>query len=203
MKKNNPLNLITVGIGYSLLMFLSSCFGGTKSNPSASSTDEALVASTQSKESIYDIKVNALDGKTYDLSQLKGKKILIVNTASECGFTPQYEDLEALHKKHGDKLVILGFPCNDFGGQEPGSAEKIQNFCSTKFHTTFQLMEKVNIKKDTHPLYKWLTDPAKNGWNDKSPSWNFCKYLISEKGELLKFYPSTVKPMSSEIVDML
>lgn len=192
-----------MGLGYSLLMFLSSCFGGIKSNPSASSNDESTVALTKSKVSIYDIKVNALDGSAYDLGQLKGKKILIVNTASECGFTPQYEDLEALHQKHGDKLVILGFPCNDFGGQEPGSAETIQNFCSTKFHTTFQLMEKVNIKKDTHPLYQWLTDPAKNGWNDKAPSWNFCKYLIDENGELLKFYPSTVKPMSSDVVDML
>ncbi len=191
-----------MGLGYSLLMFLSSCFGGSiKSNPV--STEGKGAGITASKESIYTINVTALDGKAYDLSQWKGKKMLIVNTASECGFTPQYEGLEELHQKYGDKVVILAFPCNDFGGQEPGSAEKIQNFCSTKFHTTFQLMEKVNIKKETHPLYKWLTDPAKNGWNDKAPSWNFCKYLIDEKGELLKFYPSSVKPMSEEIVDIL
>lgn len=193
--------MTTMGLGYSLLMFFSSCFGGsTKSNPSADSKDVKL---TTAKESFYGIKVNALDGKAYDLAQLKGKKILIVNTASECGFTPQYEDLEALHKKHGDKVVILAFPCNDFGGQEPGSEEAIQQFCSTKFHTTFQLMEKVNIKQDTDAIYQWLTDPAKNGWNDKAPTWNFCKYLIDENGVLLKYYPSSVKPMSSDIVDLL
>jgi glutathione peroxidase len=192
-----------MGLGYSILMALSSCFGGnTKSNPAVSADGKKAVTVT-AKESIYDIKVNGLDGKAYDLSALKGKKILIVNTASECGFTPQYEGLEELHQKHGDKVVILAFPCNDFGGQEPGSAEKIQQFCSTKFHTTFQLMEKVNTKSNVHPLYKWLTDPAKNGWNDKAPTWNFCKYLIDEKGELLKFYPSSVKPMSTDIVGML
>jgi len=201
MNSKNNLKMTTMGLGYSLLMFFSSCFGGsTKSNPASNLKDAPL---KDAKESFYGIKVNALDGKAYDLAQLKGKKVLIVNTASECGFTPQYEDLEALHKKHGDKVVILAFPCNDFGGQEPGSEEEIQQFCSTKFHTTFQLMEKVNIKQDTDAIYQWLTDPAKNGWNDKAPAWNFCKYLIDENGVLLKFYPSSVKPMSAEIVDML
>jgi glutathione peroxidase len=188
-----------MGLGYSLLMFLTSCFGSIKSNPSESS-EEKVVA----KEDLYAIKVKTIDGADLDLNQFKGKKILIVNTASECGFTPQYEDLEALHVKYGNKLVVLGFPCNDFGGQEPGSTETIKNFCSTKFHVTFQLMEKVEVRgSKTHPLYKWLTDPAKNGWNDKAPSWNFCKYLIDEKGELLKFYPSSVKPLSADIVDAL
>jgi glutathione peroxidase len=201
MKFKNVFNMTIMGLGYSVLMFFSSCFGGSsKTNPAVDSTGAKQVLA---KENFYSIKVNTLDGKAFDLATLKGKKILIVNTASACGFTPQYEDLEALHKKHGDKVVVLAFPCNDFGGQEPGSAETIQQFCSTKFHTTFQLMEKVNIKNNTDAIYKWLTDPTKNGWNDKAPTWNFCKYLIDEKGELLKFYPSSVKPMSSEITDML
>jgi len=188
-----------MGLGYSLLMFLTSCFGSIKSNPSGSSEEKVIA-----KEDFYSIKVKTIDGKELDLHQFRGKKILIVNTASECGFTPQYEDLEALHAKYGDKVVVLGFPCNDFGGQEPGSTETIKNFCSTKFHVTFQLMEKVEVKgSNIHPLYKWLTDPTKNGWNDKAPSWNFCKYLIDEKGELLKFYPSSVKPLSADIVDAL
>lgn len=188
-----------MGLGYSLLMFLTSCFGNIKSNPSGSSEEKVVP-----KEDFYGIRVKTLDGTELDLSKFKGKKILIVNTASECGFTPQYEELEALHKKHGDKVVVLGFPCNDFGGQEPGSAETIQNFCSAKFQTTFQLMEKVDIKgSNRHPLYQWLTDPEKNGWNDKAPSWNFCKYLIDENGALLKFYPSSVKPLSSDVVDAL
>lgn len=195
MQKYSPLNLTRMGLGYSLLMFLTSCFGSIKSNPSTGSS---------AKEDFYAIKVKTIDGADLDLHQFKGKKILIVNTASECGFTPQYEDLEALHQKYGNKVVLLGFPCNDFGGQEPGSSETIKNFCSTKFHTTFQLMEKVEVKGDNmHPLYKWLTDPAKNGWNSKAPSWNFCKYLIDENGQLLKFYPSTVKPLSADIVDAL
>ncbi|MDB5274203.1 MAG: btuE [Chitinophagaceae bacterium] len=199
--KHQPLfNMTIMGLGYSFLMFLSSCFGSIKSNPSSSGGGEKVTA----KEDFYAIKVKTLDGKDFDLHQLKGKKILIINTASECGFTPQYEDLEALNLKYGNKVVLLGFPCNDFGGQEPGSPEKIQNFCSTKFHTTFQLMEKVEVKgANIHPLYKWLTDPAKNGWNDKAPSWNFCKYLIDENGQLLKFYPSAVKPLSADIVDAL
>jgi glutathione peroxidase len=189
------LNSTRMGLGYSLLMFLSSCFGSIKSNPSTK---------VPAKEDFYAIKVKTIDGKELDLQAFKGKKILIINTASECGFTPQYEDLEALHLKYGNKVVLLAFPCNDFGGQEPGSTEKIKNFCTTKFHTTFQLMEKVTVKgSSTHPLYKWLTDPAKNGWNDKAPSWNFCKYLIDENGQLLKFYPSSVKPLSSDIVNAL
>ncbi|MDB5256338.1 MAG: btuE [Chitinophagaceae bacterium] len=196
--QSSILNTTLMGLGYSLLMFLTSCFGSIKSNPGSS---EEKVAS---KEDFYSIKVKTIDGVDLDLHQFKGKKILIVNTASECGFTPQYEDLEALHVKYGNKVVLLGFPCNDFGGQEPGSTETIKNFCSTKFHVTFQLMEKVEVKgSNIHPLYKWLTDPAKNGWNDKAPSWNFCKYLIDENGQLLKFYPSTVKPLSADIVDSL
>lgn len=183
-------------IPYTLIMFFSSCFGkgDVTSAPQYS-------ADVQAQGTIYDFKVKAIDGKEIDLSQYKGKKILIVNTASECGFTPQYEDLQKLHETHGDKVVILGFPCNNFGGQEPGSGADIQTFCKKNYGVTFQMLEKVNVKgKDVAPIYQWLTDKSKNGWNDKAPTWNFCKYLINEKGELIKYYGSTTKPMGSEML---
>jgi glutathione peroxidase len=154
--------------------------------------------------SFYDFKLAALDGKTIDFSTFKGKKVLIVNTASECGFTPQYAGLQELHAKHGDKLVILGFPCNDFGGQEPGGNTEIQSFCSKNYGVTFQMMDKVSVKgENTAPIYKWLTDPALNGWNSEKPNWNFCKYLINEEGKLINFFNSAAKPMSDDIVKKL
>ena len=191
-----------MGLGYSVLMFLTSCFGGSvKTNPALS---ENKSNESMSKTSIYSIQLKSIEGETFTLEKYKGKKILLVNTASKCGFTPQYEDLEALYKKYGNKVVVLALPCNDFGGQEPGSLSNIKEFCSVNFHTTFPMTEKVNIKSEPiHPLYSWLSDPQQNGWNDKLPSWNFCKYLISENGELLKFYPSGTKPLSPEILDQL
>jgi glutathione peroxidase len=152
----------------------------------------------------YDLKVNTLEGKPFDLHQLKGKKILVVNTASECGYTPQYADLQKLHEQFGDKLIILGFPCNDFGGQEPGNSGQIRTFCSKNYGVTFQLFEKVAVKgKEISPVYKWLTDKSINGWNEQAPSWNFCKYLIDENGNLLGFYPSSVNPMDDKITSHL
>src|SRR6478735_337571 len=139
---------------YSFLMFLSSCFGFSeiKSKPeNAGTMDTTKLAST----SIYTFKVPTLTGDTLDLSTLKGKKILIVNTASKCGYTPQYTELEELHEKYGDKVVILGFPCNQFGGQEPGSSEEIGEFCKINYGVTFQIMEKVDVKGDeVSPIYK-------------------------------------------------
>ena len=191
-----------MGITYSLLMFFSSCLGinsDVKNRPSTTS-----MSNPQSKTSIYAIKVNTLDGKPFDLSTLKGKKILIVNTASKCGYTPQYEELQQLYKLHGDSLAILGFPCNDFGGQESGTESEIGAFCTKNYGVTFQMFEKVHIKGDNpHPLYKWLTDPQQNGWNKDAPGWNFCKYLISENGELLNFFGSGVKPMSPTILQAI
>ncbi len=152
--------------------------------------------------SIYDFKVEAIDGTTIDFSEYKGKKLLIVNTASKCGYTPQYEDLQTLHEEYGDKLVILGFPSNNFMGQEPGTNLQIAEFCSENYGVTFQMFAKVEVKgKDQHPLYKWLSNKDLNGWNDDAPSWNFCKYLIDENGKLVKFYKSSVKPMDQEILD--
>ncbi len=154
--------------------------------------------------SIYDMKMKSFDGKDVDFNNFKGKKILLVNTASECGFTPQFNELQELHEKHGSKITVLGFPANNFGGQEPGANEEIGAFCQRNFGVTFPLMEKSDvIGTDTNPVYKWLSDKKQNGWNEEKPKWNFCKYLVSEKGELLKFYSSAVSPMSEEILKML
>jgi len=155
-------------------------------------------------KSFYDFKMRAIDGKEIDFSNYKGKKVLIVNTASECGYTPQYDELQALHETHGSKVTILGFPANNFGGQEPGSNADIGAFCRKNFGVTFQLFEKSDVVgTNQNPLYQWLTSKEQNGWNDEKPSWNFCKYLVNEKGELVKFYPAGVSPMSDEVVGQL
>jgi glutathione peroxidase len=148
-------------------------------------------------------KVKSIDGQDVDFSQYKGKKVLIVNVASECGYTPQYEDLEKLYEANKDKLVILGFPANNFGGQEPGTNEEIKSFCQKNYGVTFPLFEKISVVgSDQHPLYKWLTSKDLNGWNDEQPKWNFNKYLLDENGELVKYYSSKVKPFDDEITGM-
>ncbi len=164
----------------------------------------AETSANSSNMSIYEIPLVDLEGQPFDLSSLKGKKMLIVNTASHCGFTGQYEDLQKLHETYGSKVAVLGFPCNDFGRQEPGTAGEIRGFCTKNYGVTFQMFEKVHVKgEEKSPLYQWLTDASKNGWNAQEPSWNFCKYLIDENGKLLGFYPSTVNPMDDKIVSHL
>ncbi|WP_317258907.1 glutathione peroxidase [Hymenobacter tibetensis] len=182
-----------------LLGVLAACgLSFTSLNTSASST--AMTEPTAAA-SVYDFTVKSIDGKDVKLSQYKGKKLLIVNTASECGYTPQYKELEELYKKHGDKVTVLGFPANNFGGQEPGTNEQISTFCEKNFGVTFPLFSKVSVKgDDTAPLYKFLADKAKNGAVSEAPSWNFCKYLVDEQGHVVAFYPSKVKPMSEELV---
>ncbi|MCB2377560.1 glutathione peroxidase [Hymenobacter sp. BT635] len=156
---------------------------------------------TAARGSVYDFSVKTIDGKEVSLSQYKGKKLLIVNVASECGYTPQYKELEELYKKHGDRVVVLGFPANNFGGQEPGSNEQIATFCEKNFGVTFPMFAKVSVKgDDTAPLYQFLADKTKNGAISDAPDWNFCKYLVNEQGQVVGFYPSKVKPMSDELV---
>ena len=151
--------------------------------------------------SVYDFTVKSIGGKDVKLSQYKGKKLLIVNTASECGYTPQYKELEELYKKHGDKVTVLGFPANNFGGQEPGTEAQIATFCEKNYGVTFPLFSKVSVKgADTAPLFKFLADKTKNGAVSDAPSWNFCKYLVDEKGHVLKFYKSDVTPMSATLL---
>ena len=154
--------------------------------------------------SVYDFKVPGLDGNTIDLSKYRGKKLLIVNTASKCGYTPQYEGLEKLYETYKDKLVILGFPANNFGGQEPGTNEEIKSFCQRNYGVTFPMFEKISVVgDDQHPLYKWLTSKDLNGWNEQQPTWNFCKYLLDENGDLIKYYSNKVKPFDDEIVSQI
>ncbi len=152
--------------------------------------------------SFYDLKAISIDGDTIEMSTYKGKKIVVLNTASKCGYTPQYKDWQTFHEQHGDNFVVLGFPCNQFFGQEPGSASEIETFCQKNYGVTFQMFDKVDVKgKDQHPVYQWLTDPAQNGWNKEVPSWNFCKYLIDENGKLTHFFASKIKPDSKEFVE--
>jgi glutathione peroxidase len=155
--------------------------------------------------SVYDFKVPALDGGTIDLSAYKGKKLLIVNTASKCGFTPQYEGLEQLYNKYKDKLVIVGFPANDFGAQEPGTNAEIQEFCKKNYGVTFPLAAKSDVVgENTSPLFKYLTEEAiKLGTPAPVIKWNFTKFLIDENGKLVGVYSSKVTPMSDEITSHL
>jgi glutathione peroxidase len=150
-------------------------------------------------KTLYDFTVKSIDGKTVPLSGFKGKKVVILNTASECGYTPQYADWEKFYKAHGDKVIVLGFPANNFGGQEPGSNGEIASFCKKNYGVTFPMFEKVDVVgKDQSPLYKWLTTKSLNGWNEKAPTWNFCKYVINEQGQLTHFFASGVKPDDAE-----
>lgn len=152
------------------------------------------------RSSIYDISIKNINGENLDLSKFKGKKILIVNTASECGFTKQYTDLQKLHEQYKDKLVIIGVPCNQFGGQEPGTLLEIQSFCKVNYGVSFLLTEKVDVKGgNQHPLYKWLTKKELNGFESNAVQWNFEKYLIDEQGNYLANFNSMVNPMSEKI----
>ncbi len=165
-----------------------------------------LFSNISTSPSLYSqsIKINTLDGKALDLSSFKGKKVLFVNTASECGYTPQYKELQALSEKYKDKLVIVGLPCNQFGGQEPGSAKEIAHFCEKNYGVTFTLTEKIDVKANgQHELYKWLTQKNLNGLKDSRVSWNFQKYLVNENGELVEVFGSSTKPMSKEITELL
>jgi len=154
--------------------------------------------------SIYDFKVPSLDGNTIDFSKYKGKNILIVNTASQCGYTKQYADLEKLYEKYKGNLVIIGFPANNFGQQEPGSNAEIKEFCSKNYGVTFPMAEKISVKGgDIHPLFKWLTSKQDNGVMDAEIKWNFTKFLVDKNGKLVAFFPSAVTPMSEEITKYL
>lgn len=182
-----------------MAVLLMACFnpGQMSTRPSATVINSAPASQT----SFFQFTVNSLDGRPVSLEQYKGKKIIVLNVASKCGYTPQYADWEKFYEAHKDKVVVLGFPCNDFMGQEPGSAEDIAEFCQKNYGVSFPMFEKVHVKGDEiAPVYKWLTDPAQNGWNSQEPTWNFCKYLINEKGELSHFFASKVKPDSPEFL---
>lgn len=178
--------IIVIVISMGLLTFLS------KNLSLAQNKKEAHV-------SIYDFKLKSLEGKEIDFAQFKGKKILIVNTASKCGYTPQYGELEKLHEQYGERVTILGFPANDFLWQEPASNSEIGEFCQRNYGVKFLMFEKISVKgKNKHPLYRWLE--ARSG---HKPSWNFCKYLVDKEGTVVAFFPSKVSPLSTEIIDRI
>jgi glutathione peroxidase len=149
----------------------------------------------------YNFKVKTLEGKEFDFASLKGKKVMIVNTASKCGNTPQYKELEAVYEQYQPNLVIIGFPANNFGSQEPGTAAEIRKFCTENYGVTFPMMEKISVKgDDMAPLYKWLTSKDKNGVMDSQVTWNFQKYLIDENGKLAEVIDPREKPTSDKVI---
>ncbi|WP_299117358.1 glutathione peroxidase [uncultured Winogradskyella sp.] len=155
-------------------------------------------------ESLHDIAINSLQGHPIDLSEFKGRKILFVNVASKCGFTPQYRELQKLSDSYKDKLVVIGVPCNQFGKQEPGNSNEIEEFCEVNYGVTFLITEKIDVKGSLqHPLYAWLTKKAINGKQNSTVKWNFQKYLVDEDGEFLDYFYSITKPMNSRITSHL
>ena len=160
--------------------------------------------STVSSSNFYDLKAITIDGQEISFEKFKGKKVLIVNVASKCGYTYQYEGLQKLHELYGNKVAVLGFPANDFLFQERGSNEEIAEFCESNYGVTFHMFEKLTTKgKKQSPVYHWLSNKELNGWNDQKPSWNFCKYIIDEDGKLVGFFDSKVKPLSEAIVSLI
>jgi len=177
----------------SFVAFLQSCMNQKSENSKAKTTE--LMGKT-----IYDFKVESLDGKEINFADFKGKKILIVNTASECGFTPQYADLEKVSEEYKDKVVVVGFPANNFGGQEPGTNTEIGAFCQKNYGVTFPLAAKVSVKgDDTAPIFKYLTEKELNGVKNTTILWNFTKFLVDENGKLIDTFVSTTKPTDNAI----
>jgi len=160
---------------------------------------------SMAQQSFHEFKVKDIDGNEFSFASLKGKKVMVVNTASKCGLTPQYEKLESLYNQYGgDNFVIIGFPANNFMGQEPGTNDQIKDFCTSEYGVTFPMMSKISVKgDDMHPLYKWLTSKELNGFEDSSVSWNFQKYLIDEKGNLVKVLSPRTNPLDEEITNWL
>ena len=160
--------------------------------------------SSNAQKSIYDIAINDIGGNPIDLNEFKGKHILFVNVASECGFTPQYEGLEELHQQFKEGLVVIGLPCNQFGGQEPGVEKEIQQFCVKNFGVSFLMTEKIEVKgENKHPIYNWLTEKKINGKSSSSVKWNFQKYIVDGEGDFVNYFYSTTKPMSPKITSIL
>jgi glutathione peroxidase len=157
------------------------------------------------KESIHQFKVKDINGKSFEFSSLKGKKVMIVNTASKCGLTPQYEKLEALYQKYkNDNFIIIGFPANNFMGQEPGSDQEISSFCQKNYGVSFPMMSKISVKgKSMHPVYQFLTKKSKNGLEDNEVQWNFQKYLIDEEGHLVKVISPRTQPDDASIIQWI
>mgnify|MGYP000551356743 CR=1 FL=1 len=152
-------------------------------------------------KTLHDFSIKSIEGNDIDFSEYKGKKVLLVNVASKCGYTPQYAQLQELSENAVDQLVVVGLPCNDFGGQEPDGESVIQDFCQVRYGVTFPLTEKVGITKNTHPIYEWLTQKSENGVKDTKVTWNFYKFLVDENGQLLNDYSSGVTPLDEVLLE--
>ncbi len=188
------------------MMLFSNCQESAQASEKGLSEEElSKTEKMEGSNNFHDYTVLSLSGKdTLRMSDFKGKYVLCVNVASECGYTPQYEGLEALYQQYKDKLVIVGFPCNQFGGQESGTADEIASFCKKNYGVTFPLSEKIEVKgENQHPIYSFLTSQAKNGLGDYEVAWNFNKFLINPEGKLLKYFPSKVKPLSEELTSLI
>jgi len=193
----NQLKNIIVLVGFTTIVSGFFSFFFSKNSLSAAPNMKSL-------QSVYDLDLTLNNGKTVSLQKFKGKKILFVNVASNCGYTSQYSQLQSLYESNKDQLEIIAIPCNDFGRQEPGDAEQIKTFCEVNYGVTFTIAGKQNIKSNPKSdLYEWLSNPALNGWNSALPSWNFCKYLLDEDGELIHFFKSGVSPTSNKISSVL
>lgn len=174
----------------------------SKDTPRREQQDAVAEYVRDAKKSVHEFSVETIDGETVSLKKYAGQKLLIVNVASECGFTSQYEDLQRVYEQMQGRLTVLGFPANDFGNQEPGTEAEIKQFCESRFGVTFPMFAKISVVGEKqHPLYAWLSNPAKNGWNDQEPKWNFTKYLVDEEGQLLEYYPSGINP--TEIMNQI
>ena len=187
-------------IACSIVLLVSTQIQAQTSKSKLSKKDNVMA-----KETIYQFKVEDLSGDTFDFASLKGKKVMIVNTASKCGLTPQYKDLEAIYKEYKDKgFVIVGFPANNFASQEPGTNKEIETFCQQNYGVTFPMMDKVSVKGDDMcEVYKFLTQKSKNGLQDSEVEWNFQKYLINEKGELVKVIKPRTLPTDPEVINWI
>ena len=192
-----------------LTLSLNACFNAQEIkqrqiNTDGHATNVAFKTSETINAAFYGFKMRSIDGEDVSFAQFKGKKVVVLNVASSCGYTPQYSDWEKFYKENKEKVVVLGFPCNQFMGQESGSNAEIKAFCQKNYGVTFPIFEKIDVKGNKKaPLYAWLTDKSQNGWNEQVPSWNFCKYLINEKGELTHFFASEIKPNNAEFIAAL
>jgi len=167
-------------------------------------TNVILLFAGKVKNDFYDLSATSIDGDTISMDKFKNKTIMIVNVASQCGYTPQYSELQKLNIIYDSTLAILGFPSNDFLWQEPGENDEIKLFCQRNYGVTFQMFEKTHVKgKKIHPIYDWLSSKDQNGWNEQTPKWNFYKYVINKEGKLINFFPSSISPLDSSITELI
>ncbi len=196
--------MMTITKFAAVALLLVGCVAQSNKAESQTAAATAETSTPMQQQSIHDFKVESLDGATIDFASFKGKKILVVNTASACGYTPQYKELEQLYQQHKENLVIVGFPANNFGGQEPGSNMEIKEFCQKNYGVSFPMAAKVSVKgEDMAPIYKWLTSKNQNNVLDATIGWNFNKFLIDENGQMVAYFPSKITPMSNELVSKL